>query len=506
MKLKLILIMAAVGAMAQGDDHCANIPDSQKVDCAPNEGACAAANCCWDPREPGSITPWCFFPDNVATLPPNGCDALTWTADGQPIDDAMYAVMYAKYAANLNVEGCGAVVAAPDNDTPGGDYYYHWMRDAGLSIKAWMDINDNEYDVVREALDGYAAWVGKVQQMPDANNDVRIEPKFYIPSGKPYDGGWCRPQTDGPALRAMALSRYGMLLLAAGQGDPKNDLWPLVKYDMEWVTENWAQNGCDLWEEVRSENFYWNRMAFVYSLNQAADFADLIGETAMVTTYRKVAEEIGETAKEHWRAGEGYIYESQNRPYDGAVIHAIATFGEYLFAPDSQEAASTIAFLAEKFCNEYPINQEDNQAGISGILIGRYPGDSYAGGNPWQLLTAVTAEAFYLGAQLTEKKIVDKAAPAVLTLEDHKAWMDLLNLREGSTMADLAEAQLAAGDSIMTRMWNKIGGDGGKVDEQIDKYTGKQTSAEDLTWSYANILHALHTRKQVAPLVRSLRP
>ena len=34
--------------------------------------------------------------------------------------------------------------------------------------------------------------------MDDELVDVRIEPKFYIPDGKPYDGGWCRPQTDGP--------------------------------------------------------------------------------------------------------------------------------------------------------------------------------------------------------------------------------------------------------------------------------------------------------------------
>lgn len=32
------------------------------------------------------------------------------------------------------------------------------------------------------------------------------------------------------------------------------------------------------------------------------------------------------------------------------------------------------------------------------MLFGRYPGDSYAGGNPWPLLTAVTAKAFYQGA------------------------------------------------------------------------------------------------------------
>merc|ERR1719334_1956807 len=37
------------------------------------------------------------------------------------------------------------------------------------------------------------------------------------------------------------------------------------------------------------------------------------------------------------------------------------------------------------------------------------------------------------------------------------------------------------------------------VDEQIDKHTGKQASAENLTWSYANILHALHIRKGLSP-------
>lgn len=45
-------------------------------------------------------------------------------------------------------------------------------------------------------------------------------------------------------------------------------------------------------------------------------------------------------------------------------------------------------------------------AGEVGILIGRYPGDSYAGGNPWQLLTAVLGELFYLGGQATYKYVV----------------------------------------------------------------------------------------------------
>ena len=56
-------------------------------------------------------------------------------------------------------------------------------------------------------------------------------------------------------------------------------------------------------------------------------------------------------------------------------------------------------------------------------------------------------------------------------------------------------SQVSAGDAVMTRLHNYVKADGGKIDEQIDKHTGLQASAEHLTWSYANILHALHIRK-----------
>ena len=56
------------------------------------------------------------------------------------------------------------------------------------------------------------------------------------------------------------------------------------------------------------------------------------------------------------------------------------------------------------FCIQNPINIADNKAGIPGILYGRYEGDSYAGGNPWQLLAAIHAKLFYQGAQVTLDK------------------------------------------------------------------------------------------------------
>ena len=54
-----------------------------------------------------------------------------------------------------------------------------------------------------------------------------------------------------------------------------------------------------------------------------------------------------------------------------------------------------------------------------------------------------------------------------------------------------------AGDSVLSKLWCYVKGDGGRIDEQMDKVSGNQTSAKSLTWSYANILHAMHTRKKV---------
>lgn len=56
--------------------------------------------------------------------------------------------MYNLFLANIDIEGKGGVVAAPDNNTPGGSYVYHWMRDAGLSMRSYMEINDFNLSVI----------------------------------------------------------------------------------------------------------------------------------------------------------------------------------------------------------------------------------------------------------------------------------------------------------------------------------------------------------------------
>ena len=493
MKNSLRTFLALVGLLASSAlaQNC-GLADNEKVDCGYvgiDQFGCESKGCCWVPvfkdgeKERQGGTPWCFYPATQC----DDINAYNWVAASPGFDATWEAQMKSLYALNLDYCG-GSVVAAPDDVV---NYIYHWMRDGALSIKVWMDINDGVLSAVQDKLDPYVTWVTQEQQKYDPNVDVRVEPKFEICSGDPYSGGWCRPQTDGPALRAMALSQYGMIHL--DQGDPgyADRIWDLVQFDMDWVLNYWYTSGCDLWEEVTSDNFYWNRAGYVYSLHVAADFSDRLGK-GFGTTYRNLADTILPTAEAHYNGA--YIFEADIRREDGSVLHAIATFGDQVIHATDYRTAQTITDYIKTFCREYPINQQDLSAGLEGILIGRYPGDTYQGGNPWQLLTAALAEVFYIAA---EQNFIDASINDItLTMSSDYDWLTLMQLSDGSRLSELAAAQLSAGNAVMSRLFAYVKNDGYHIDEQIDKDNGLQKSARDLTWSYANILHALHVGRR----------
>lgn len=123
-------------------------------------------------------------------------------------------------------------------------------------------------------------------------------------------------------------------------------------------------------------------MGYVDSLKKSAAFAKTVNQNDKAATWEKLASTITDSLSEHWNGT--YLYEAKGREQDGAVIHAIASFGAATaYTPTSKEAAATITSYNQAFCMEYPINRADTAAKIPGILYGRYPGDSYAGGNPW---------------------------------------------------------------------------------------------------------------------------
>lgn len=477
-----------------------NVSVSERRDCGAggtDQDKCEAKGCCWTPVnafESNKLagTPWCYYNSDT----PDSCKKFNWKTDEVGFDDAFLAKVKEQYMNNINVDGVGAVVASRDQGTPGGSYFYHWMRDAALTMKTYLEINDYDYDTVKDIFRKYVSWVKNVQNKPDSNVDVRVEAKFEIPSGDPYNGGWCRPQTDGPGLRANSLSLWGWILTKQGLIPEAQEVFELVKKDLEWVTSNWQSNGCDLWEEFRSTDFFWGKSGFVQGLETAAVLAGVLKDTTTESAYTSAANTVRQNILQTHFNG-NYIFEANGRDIDGAVIHAIASFGETIWKPSSEQVAKTLQVFTTAFCHEYSLNQKDNESGLPGVLIGRYQNDSYAGGNPWPLLTAVLAETFYLSAKdfysRSDNTLLKDSSDAGV-----KEYMKLLNMEDSNgTLRNLGDAAVQAGDAVMNRMWTYLKNDDGRIDEQIDRDTGAQKSAKQLTWSHANILHVMHTRKQV---------
>eukprot|EP01127_Copromyxa_protea_P012578 TRINITY_DN3302_c0_g1_i1.p1 TRINITY_DN3302_c0_g1~~TRINITY_DN3302_c0_g1_i1.p1 ORF type:complete len:503 (+),score=114.35 TRINITY_DN3302_c0_g1_i1:19-1527(+) len=472
---------------------------SNKVDCGYsgiNQQQCEAKGCCWVPVNPNpNNNPWCF----VASTN-NVCDKLNFTSSGTPFSQQQVDLMYKYFTANINIGGQGGVVASPDTNVPeGGSYYYHWERDGALSMRALQEISSSN---VTGLMNNYAQWVLRAQSRQDPHGiDVRTEPKYMLPNGEVFTGSWCRPQTDGPGLRATTLILHANKLIQSGDiAFVKQYLWTgsstlnggAIKYDLEWVAENWSQNGCDLWEEIESPDFFWNRFNFQRSMVVGAQFASQMGDTASASKYSAVATAIGNVIRQHWN--QQFVFETNNRQKDAAVISAFNDgYSGGDFGPTSVEVASTIKVFNQLFCNSYSINQKDTKSNIPGILYGRYEGDHYSGGNPWILTSASLAELFYRGASVTlDTQVVPEP-------KAYAVWQSILNIPASKTLTHLefARAMASAGDSVLNRIAYHVAGDNFHLAEQIDKDSGFQKSATDLTWSYANVLKAMHIRQQV---------
>ncbi|NBP59149.1 hypothetical protein EBU71_21870, partial [bacterium] len=325
--------------------------------------------------------------------------------------------------------------------------------------------------------DDYLKWIQLVQGKKDPNGiDIRVEPKYEIPTGNAYTGGWCRPQNDGPGLQAITLI------------NTINDItksWSNIKYNLDYIVTGYNSNTCDLWEEIVNPDFFWNRVTMAKALSLGSKLASSLGYNNDAKTWADTANLIKSNIySTHWNGF--YFYESNNRPVDGAVIVGLNDgydeFDNFL-DPLSYEVASTVYYYNQVFSAEYAINSRDKN--FYGILYGRYPGDIYAGGNPWILTTAALSSLMY--------RISNKLNSGnKLTQNTLSMWSKALNVQ--SIPNNQVYFFKAQGDGLLLRIRHYIESYDFHMYEQIDKNTGQQISAYDLTWSYAEVLNALKLR------------
>src|SRR4051812_14343802 len=167
----------------------------------------------------------------------------------------------------------GSVVASPvpASYDPDPDYFFHWFRDSAAVMDALALVRDTilgsrrlfedfvDFSLALSRLDGREMppdW--RASAAPDFARFLRkdighafggaIAAETRVnPDGTLDISDWPRPQYDGPALRALALLRWG----------PARDCEiSLLKQDLAFVLTH-ARHPCfDIWEEETGLHYY----------------------------------------------------------------------------------------------------------------------------------------------------------------------------------------------------------------------------------------------------------
>lgn len=134
------------------------------------------------------------------------------------------------------------------------------------------------------------------------------------------------------------------------------------------------------------------------------------------------------------------------------------------------------------------------------MAVGRYPSDTYYGGNPWYLCTLAVAE------QLYDAVYVWKQQGSIEVTDTSEAFFQALvsGVSTGtydsgsSTYSSLLSAVMDFADGFVDIVAQYTPSDG-HLSEEFSKSDGSPVSANDLSWSYAAFLTAANRRAGVIP-------
>ncbi|KAF7348265.1 Glycoside hydrolase family 15 protein [Mycena sanguinolenta] len=402
----------------------------------------------------------------------------------------------------------GVVIASPSTTNP--DYLFTWTRDSSLVFKALIDQFTSGADTtLLGQIQNFVTAEAIIQQVPNPSGTVSTgglgEPHYNIDETA-FTGAWGRPQRDGPALRATAMINYANWLIKnTTTANVLNTLWPIIKLDLDYVASDWNQTTFDLWEEVSSSSFFTTAVQH-RALREGATLATALGQTSVVSNYQTQAANILCFLQSYWNPTGGYITANTGGGRSGkdanTALASIHTFDPAAgcdaatFQPCSDKALSSLKVYVDAFRSIYTINS--GIASNAAVATGRYPEDSYMGGNPWYLATSAVAE------QLYDALIVWNAQGELNVTSTSLAFFQqfLPSVAVGtytsstSTFTTLTAAVKTFADGFIGVV-AKYTPAGGGLAEQYSRSNGAPVSAVDLTWSYAAALTAFSARAGV---------
>ncbi|KII86105.1 glycoside hydrolase family 15 protein [Plicaturopsis crispa FD-325 SS-3] len=402
----------------------------------------------------------------------------------------------------------GIVVASPSKNNP--NYVYTWTRDSSLVFKLLIDqFTSGANDSLRSQIDNFVQAQTILQQVKNPSGTATSgglgEPKFNIDESA-FTGPWGRPQRDGPALRSTALITYANWLLAHGNGTyVLTSLWPIIKLDLDYVAGNWNMSTFDLWEEVNSSSFFTTAVQH-RALREGVRLATTLGQTN-TSSYTTQANNLLCFLQSYWNTN-GYITANTRGGRSGkdsntllASIHtfdASAGCDAATFQPCSDRALANLLVYVDSFRTVYALNK--GVAHNVAIATGRYPEDSYYGGNPWYLTTFAVAEQLYDALTVWTAQgslnITATSLPFFKTFASNATVGTYASTTP--TYSILTSAIKTYADGFVAVAAKYTPATGG-LSEQFSRSNGAPLSAVDLTWSYASALTAFAAKAGTVP-------
>eukprot|EP00871_Galdieria_phlegrea_P003563 jgi/Galph1/4207/GphlegSOOS_G2860.1 len=427
---------------------------------------------------------------------------------------------------NINQPGTakGCIVAADSKHQP--DYYYNWIRDAAITMQVVVTLYERatdpyEIEKLETIIKEYISFNHKLQHTPNYNGNfytTGLGAAHFLVNGSAYPGGWCI-ENDGPALRALAIIKFTYAYLEKKGnisyirdhvfGATNNTL---TRADLDYIARVWPNENCGPWEELYGIHFfdqYLQRTALI----RGAKLATKLGHDTIAAHYEKAAKDISDVLSSYIARDFGIVLESVNTTHDTnhetfldtstilAIIHGYNH--DNVFAPDNEYVIGTANMLRLVFDDIYPVNMR--KASDEGTLFGRFPDDIYDGytsnvpGNPWFLCTLGMAQYYY---ELASEWIKNGEIIVGKWSKDFFKHLDLSpnpsNAITGAAVCGYAKE----GDRVLNAI-RRHTIPSGMFTEEIDRYTGFEQGAKNLTWSYDGFVTAVWSRQSVQDMFQT---
>lgn len=387
------------------------------------------------------------------------------------------------------VPSSGSVLAsiAIGNWQPEPDYFFHWLRDSAIVMRTVADLMEDAVSAAerRRWRSHFENFVGfslaltkrdgegldrgyRQKTRRDFRKFLRCERKLSTLTGDKLlgeprfnpDGSidvlrWSRPQYDGPALRALACLRF----LAAG-GPRSNALAQLLTVDLDFTCRHAGRQCIGPWEEQSAHHYY-------VALVQLGALVHGRRWTRDAMQSAKAEKKLIAVLDRHWSQRHRTLVAA--RPTAGAkpedtldssillaVLDADLPYGSHSI--EDARVSQTQMAIEDLFARVLPLNRTRFKGRAP--ALGRYRADKYFGGGAWYATTLAAASLYYRRACLRGE--------------------DRIGL-------------IRRGDDFMATVRDLTPPDGA-LSEQVNRASGKQTSARHLTWSHAALIGAARLR------------